>query len=165
MVYLCISLSLYIYICVHMCLEDPLIHKFVPNPCFDTLFAPSSTFSEASAFWNARKRYERNFCATRAQFPQLERNFPQPSAISKSVLFAFFSVRALFKQPGGNFSLHKFVYQLVLQVVTRLCGTHNSRPGTGEDPPSAAVPVNFEVLPGAGCRGQGQMADYEGTIK
>ena len=31
-------------------LEDPLIHKFVPNPCFDTLFAPSSAFSEASAF-------------------------------------------------------------------------------------------------------------------
>ena len=55
------------------------------------------------------------FAQLERNFPQLERNFPQPSAISKSVLFAFFSVRALFKQPSGNFSLHKFVYQLVLQ--------------------------------------------------
>ena len=102
------------------CLEDLFEHKFVLNPCFDTLFVVSSAFSETRAFRSNRadlvKMHVRNFCATRAHFsttwaliPATERNF-------KNCTFCMFWARALLHQPSGIFSLHKFVYQLVLQV-------------------------------------------------
>ena len=92
----------------------------MPDPCFDTFSVASSAFSETRAFRNNRadpaKTHERNFCATfERNFPQLGRKFPQPSAISKSVPFACFAP-ALLNNAIRIFSLHRRVYQLVLQV-------------------------------------------------
>ena len=97
------------------------MHKFVLDTCFDTLFVASSAFSETRAFRNnwadIAKAHERNFCATRAQcsttwaqIPATERNF-------KRCTYSSFCARALFNHPSGIFSVHKFVYQWVLQVV------------------------------------------------
>ena len=57
-------------------LGSPNEHKFVANPSFELFLH----IWRILAFWGqfAARNFERNF-------PQLERNFPQPSAISKSV--------------------------------------------------------------------------------
>ena len=96
-------------------LEGPFEHKFVLDPCFDTLFVASSTFSETRAFRSNRadlaKTYERNLCATRTQVATTWAQIQFPNF--KKCTFCVLWARALLNQPSGFFSLDQFVYQLV----------------------------------------------------
>ena len=98
-------------------LEDPLVHKFVLDSCFDTLVVPLSAFSDTCAFWNVRPGFAKKARAqfvrnSSAIFHNLSANFRNRVQFQKCA-FLVFSVRALFNNLSGISCVHKFVYQLV----------------------------------------------------
>ena len=85
---------------------------------------------------------ERNFYATRAQFSTTWAQIPATERNFKNCTFCMFWARALLHQPSGIFSLHKFVYQLVLQVGTCSYGSQ----GSGLGPELLDVPSTTVII-------------------